>query len=100
MGQLYASGTMVEKSVPEAIDWYGKAAAAGHTRAMVAIGGLYQEGSERVPRSFVEAHRWFSLAANLGDAQVEICSCLLTFSFQLSILFFHLRYCRNVEVLL
>ena len=52
----------------EALDQWTAAAGAGDARAMLALGHLYLQGLG-APQDFVEAHKWFNLAASRGNAE-------------------------------
>ena len=51
----------------EALSQWRKAADAGDRRAMLALGRLYVRGLG-APQDYVEAHKWFNLAASRGEA--------------------------------
>ncbi|MYD95036.1 MAG: SUMF1/EgtB/PvdO family nonheme iron enzyme [Chloroflexi bacterium] len=51
----------------KALGHWRAAAAAGDDRAMLALGRLYLQGLG-APQDFVEAHKWFNLAASRGNA--------------------------------
>ena len=46
--------------------WYRKAAEQGLTPAQNNLGFMYNKG-QGVPRDYVQAHKWFNLAATKGD---------------------------------
>ena len=51
--------------------WYRSAAEQGHAHAQLNLGAMYANGLG-VPRDYVEAHKWFNLAAsNLPASQSE-----------------------------
>ena len=52
----------------EALKEWRQAARVGDRRAMVALGRAFVKGLG-VPQDFVEAHKWFNLAAARGDAR-------------------------------
>ena len=54
-------------SVDEALTQWRTAADAGDVRAMLALGRLYRQG-RGVIQDYVEAHKWFNLAASRGEA--------------------------------
>ena len=56
----------------EAVAWYRKAAEQGHIEALHKLGRMYHQG-RGVPQDFVEAHRWYNLAASrlTGDQREE-----------------------------
>jgi TPR repeat protein len=47
----------------EAVKWYGKAAEKGYTKAQYNLGLMYY-GGNGVPKDFVQAYLWLSLAAD------------------------------------
>ena len=47
----------------EALRWYRKAAEQGYASAQNNLGLMYRNG-EGVPQDYVEAHKWFNLAAS------------------------------------
>ena len=51
----------------EALENWQKAASAGDDRAMLGLGRLHQQGLG-VLQDYVEAHKWFNLAASRGNA--------------------------------
>ena len=51
----------------EALTEWQAAAAAGDRRAMLALGRLFAKGLG-APQNYVEAHKWFNLAASRGEA--------------------------------
>lgn len=51
----------------EALEQWRLAANAGDGRAMVWLGRMHREGYGGVPQNFVEAHKWFNLAAGRGE---------------------------------
>jgi len=57
-------GTAVNEA--EAIVWYKKAAAAGHTTAQNNLGNAYWNG-RGVEKDLIEAYKWFELAADRGQ---------------------------------
>ena len=52
----------------EALEHWQAAAAAGDGRAMLALGRLYLQGLGAI-QNYVEAHKWFNLAASRGGAE-------------------------------
>jgi TPR repeat protein len=53
----------LSKQYAEAAVWYRKAADQGHTQAQISLGLLY-EGGLGMPQDYVEALKWYTLAAN------------------------------------
>lgn len=64
LGVMYASGCgdRIPQDSDEAVTWFHEAANRGHFGARLALGQMYSRG-EGVPRDFVVAHMWFTLAA-------------------------------------
>ena len=52
----------------EALREWQAAANAGDAKAMLALGRLYVQGL-RVPQDYVQAHKWFNLAASRGEME-------------------------------
>jgi len=48
------------------VKWYRKAAAQGLANAQDNLGVMYGKG-RGVPQDYVQAHKWFNLAATKGD---------------------------------
>ena len=46
--------------------WFRKAAEQGDAKAQFSLGVCYENGTG-IPKSFVEAYRWFNVAAAQGD---------------------------------
>ncbi len=71
LGHLFYYGDRgLEKNLPNAAEWYRKAAVQGHSRAQFYLGRMYERG-EAVPQSSDEAFRWHSKAAESGDADAQ-----------------------------
>ena len=49
----------------EAVRWYRRAAEQGNARAQNNLGTMYQNG-RGVAQNYVQAHKWFNLAAAQG----------------------------------
>ncbi len=68
LGRIYGKGEGVSQDQSESLSWYRKAADQGHVRAMTALGIIYSDG----PRpNFVEALKWFNLAASRISASED-----------------------------
>jgi TPR repeat protein len=66
---IYAQGLAgTPRDEARALDLFGRAAAAGHTRAQINLGILYLRGLG-VPRDIVNARAWLEKAAASGDPQ-------------------------------
>jgi hypothetical protein len=61
LGSMYYSDKYL--NFVEAVVWYRKAAEQGHVEAQYMLGATYGLGKEGVPRDYIEAYKWFSLAA-------------------------------------
>jgi TPR repeat protein len=60
------SGKAVAQDTAEAVTWYRKAAEHGNADAGNSLGAIYAEG-RGVPRDYIRAYAWFSLAMLAGD---------------------------------
>jgi TPR repeat protein len=47
--------------------WYQKAAEAGDPMAQFDLGRIYETGQEGVAMDYVEAHKWWNIAAASGE---------------------------------
>lgn len=76
LGNYYAKGIGVMKSITEAVKWYRKAAEAGHATAQFTIAKCYFTG-HGVPRNDVTAAQWCRKAAenNCIEAQFKLAEC-------------------------
>lgn len=82
LGEAYWKGKGLEKDIPQAFRWYGRAAEKGHVGAQYKLGVIYETG-EGIKKNMQRAVEWYRLSANLGrlpDAQ-----------FALGLLYFHGR---------
>lgn len=68
LGEIYLSGSGVEKDYAQALKWAGAAAEQKDTNAQFTLGGMYESG-KGVPRDYILAHMWYSLSATSGDEQ-------------------------------
>ncbi len=74
LGEAYRLGSGIEKDIPQAFKWYGRAAEKGHVKAQYNLGVIYENG-EGIKKNMVRAIEWYRLAANLGrlpDAQFRM----------------------------
>ncbi len=55
-----------EQDYKKALEWYEKAAENGHTKSMIALGNLYQQG-QGASQSYTHALEWYEKAANNND---------------------------------
>jgi TPR repeat protein len=60
VGELYY---LFKKQNGEALKWFRLAAGQGHPGAMYFLGNMHHNGNA-VPQNFVEAYKWYSLAAS------------------------------------
>jgi len=67
IAHLRKEGWGVDKNAVIAIEYYKKAAAFGHLRAMFDLGTFYQNG-HMVQQNYPEAIKWYESAANEGYA--------------------------------
>lgn len=65
LGEAYRQGKGIEKSIPEAFRWFGRAAEKGHAKAQYQLGKLYEEGVG-IKKNMPRAVEWYLLAAKLG----------------------------------
>ena len=59
IGQLYARGEGVARSVPDAVQWYKAAAQVGHTEAQFNLARIYIDGADPTPNG---PNQWFNSA--------------------------------------
>lgn len=73
LGQLYETGTGLNRNLVEARRWTERAANAGHREAMHDLGVKFANG-RGAPQSYDNAVRWFEAAARLGatDSQYNL----------------------------
>jgi TPR repeat protein len=74
VGMIYANGKGVKKDVPQAMEWYEKAAQQGNASAAYNynnLAALYLEG-KNIPRNNKKAFELFKKAADKGDANAQI----------------------------
>ncbi len=73
VGVAYAVGRGVDKDLEEAFDWFLKAGALGHVRALYQVGDAYANG-RGVPKSLPKAVEWLKKSAELWypDAQFDL----------------------------
>jgi TPR repeat protein len=57
----------VPRDYDKAVEWYRKSAEQGFAEAQYKLGLIYEEGLG-VTQDYVEAHKWFNLAAARGRA--------------------------------
>jgi hypothetical protein len=66
LAQMYSTGQGAPQSLDDAARWYLAAAEQGHDLAAYKLAFLYLRGRGVAQKDFVEAHRWFSVSADLG----------------------------------
>ncbi len=67
----YEHGTGVKKNLPQAINWYLRAAKNNNAKAQFNLASLYENG-EGVSRNIPQAIRWYYAAANNGDVNAQV----------------------------
>ena len=65
-----AETDVVREHDAEAAMWYRLGAEQGEAEAQITLGLMYENGDD-VPQNYVEAHKWYSLAA-AGDQPGEV----------------------------
>ncbi|XP_054579900.1 protein sel-1 homolog 2 isoform X3 [Eptesicus fuscus] len=63
-----AGGSMMSQMILKALYYFLKAAKAGSANAMAFIGKMYLEGNDAAPQNNATAFKYFSMAANKGNA--------------------------------
>jgi TPR repeat protein len=63
---MYSTGDGAPQSLDDAARWYLQAAEQGHDMAAYKLGFLYLRGRGVPRKDFVQAYRWFNVAAGLG----------------------------------
>lgn len=73
LGMMYRAGRGVERDNNEAKKWYQLAAEQGQPMAQFYLGWIYARGGKSVPKDYVKAYMWISIAiANVsGEARKE-----------------------------
>jgi TPR repeat protein len=69
-GMACRDGQGVAQDYQQARQWYEKAAAAGHARAMTNLGVLYHNG-QGVPQDYGQARQWYEKAIAAGDESAK-----------------------------
>ena len=70
IGRMYANGTPVPQSDPEAVRWYLLSAEQGYTLAQDSLGSMYFNGYG-IPQNYQEAATWWRKAAAQGHANAQ-----------------------------
>ena len=60
-------GEGITRNLAKAVEWFGKAADAGHPTAQLNFGTMYSKG-DGVPKDLVQAYKWANLAASAKEA--------------------------------
>jgi len=64
---MFETGQGVAQDDKQAVSWYQRAAEAGDSFAQFDLGRIYEAGKKSVAVDYVEAHKWWSIAASNGD---------------------------------
>ncbi len=70
-GQHWLGGHGVVEDIDKALGFLEKAVDQGYVRAIHLFGYMYQKGW-KVPQDFILAHKWYNIAASLGDEKSRI----------------------------
>lgn len=79
IGNFFATGRFVKKSLPIAGKWYLQAADAGDTNAMVSLGEMFLYGNG-IEKDVKKALALFCRCASLGDAKAQFMAAELYFN--------------------
>lgn len=71
MGELYASGRVIQQDLQQTVQWYLAAAEQGHAQAQANLGELYAKG-RGIPQNYKKAMYWFSMAAKQGNSSAQL----------------------------
>lgn len=66
LGEAYRLGSGVDKDIPRAFKWYGRAAEQGHSGGQYKLGLIYQTG-EGIRQNLKRAAEWYRLASRQGN---------------------------------
>jgi hypothetical protein len=69
LGQLYASGTGVDKDLAKAVDLFQKAAAQNNPHACASLGHAYEKGVGGLPQDNAKAIEWYRKAGDEPHAR-------------------------------
>jgi TPR repeat protein len=69
-GEIYYRGKLVPQDIPQAADWFNKAAMQGSSEAMNRIGEMWAAGMNGAP-DLKEAANWYQKAAVIGLAKAQ-----------------------------
>ncbi len=67
----YENGTGIKKNLPQAFNWYQRAAKNGNAKAQFNLASLYENG-EGTKQNIAQAIHWYTAAANNGDANAQV----------------------------
>jgi TPR repeat protein len=71
MGELYASGRVIQQDLQQTVQWYLAAAEQGHAQAQANLGELYAKG-RGIPQNYKKSMYWFSMAAKQGNSSAQL----------------------------
>ena len=71
MGELYASGRVIQQDLQQTVQWYLAAAEQGHAQAQANLGELYAKG-RGLPQNYKKAMYWYSMAAKQGNSSAQL----------------------------
>jgi hypothetical protein len=72
LGQLYASGTGVDRDLTQAVSWFQKAAAQGEPHACTSLGHAYEKGVGGLPQDTATAIEWYRKAGDEPHAKAAL----------------------------
>lgn len=79
LGQLYLTGGIVPRNVPEAAKWYARAEEVGYVPAGKMVGDIYYYGYD-VPKDPAKAVKYYKKAATLGFAPAQFALANILYS--------------------
>jgi uncharacterized protein len=71
VGESYASGSVVERNLKQAAEWYRRAADKGDVSGELHLAALYRDGGKSFARDMALAAAWYRKAAEQGDAGAQ-----------------------------
>jgi hypothetical protein len=69
--RLHYQGFIIPRDTSEMMRWLTKLASAGHARAQVTLGAVYEYGLDDIQPDLSQALKWYELAAQLGGTEVR-----------------------------
>jgi hypothetical protein len=72
LGQLYVSGTGVDRDLTQAVSWFQKAAAQGEPHACASLGRAYEKGVGGLPQDTQAAIAWYRKAGDEPHAKAAL----------------------------